>query len=185
LLYTPFRYPPLRHGSRYGTRSERGIWYGSRSLDTALAEVAYYRLLFLEGTSADLAPLRVEVSAFRGRIRTQRGVDLTAPPFADFCRRLASPTDYRATQALGASMREAGVEAFVAPSARDPEGGANVGAFTPRVFGRRKPTTPETWTATITRARVELRKKDFFERRTLAFPRQAFLVRGRLPAPAA
>src|SRR5204862_2427670 len=29
LLATPFRYPPLRHGSRFGTRHERGIWYGS------------------------------------------------------------------------------------------------------------------------------------------------------------
>src|SRR5450631_122879 len=29
LLSTPFRYPPLRHGSRFGTRAERGIFYGS------------------------------------------------------------------------------------------------------------------------------------------------------------
>src|SRR5688500_4060934 len=31
LLATPFRYPPLRHGSRFGTRHERGIWYGSET----------------------------------------------------------------------------------------------------------------------------------------------------------
>ena len=29
LLATPFRYPPLRHGSRFGGRHEPGIWYGS------------------------------------------------------------------------------------------------------------------------------------------------------------
>ncbi len=46
LLYTPFRYPPLRHGSRFGRRHERALWYGAEELDTALAEVAYYRLLF-------------------------------------------------------------------------------------------------------------------------------------------
>ena len=26
LLSTPFRYPPLRHGSRFGTRHEPGLW---------------------------------------------------------------------------------------------------------------------------------------------------------------
>src|SRR5262249_2227948 len=56
LLFTPFRYPPLRHGSRFGTRRERGIWYGSRGQSTAFAEKAYYLLLFLEGTAADLTP---------------------------------------------------------------------------------------------------------------------------------
>jgi hypothetical protein len=30
LLITPFRYPPLRHGSRFGSRHERGKFYGSR-----------------------------------------------------------------------------------------------------------------------------------------------------------
>src|SRR5215207_11623139 len=35
LLFTPFRYPPLPHGSRFGRRTERGIWYGSLDLRTA------------------------------------------------------------------------------------------------------------------------------------------------------
>src|SRR6185436_5312824 len=51
LLFTPFRYPPLPHGSRFGGRHERGIWYGSLELRSAFAEVAYYRLLFIEGSS--------------------------------------------------------------------------------------------------------------------------------------
>ena len=54
LLATPFRYPPLRHGSRFGTRHERGIWYGSETRAAVFAEVAYYRLLFLEGSRANL-----------------------------------------------------------------------------------------------------------------------------------
>src|SRR5215208_6155464 len=41
LLATPFRYPPLRHGSRFGTRFERGLWYGAESPRTMFAEVAY------------------------------------------------------------------------------------------------------------------------------------------------
>ncbi|HJK98047.1 MAG TPA: RES family NAD+ phosphorylase, partial [Polyangiaceae bacterium LLY-WYZ-14_1] len=174
LLRTPFRYPPLRHGSRYGRPHERGIFYGSATLRTAFAEVAYYRLLFLSGTAGDLPTLHVELSAFRASLRTDRGVDLTAPPFRGFRHRLASPTDYTETQALGTAMREAGVEAFRAPSARDPEGGDNIGAFTPRVFGRRRPSTPETWLGTVAPDGVELRKKDFFETRTIVFPRRVF-----------
>ena len=63
LLFTPFRYPPLRHGSRFGARSEPGIWYGSESQRAAFAEVAYYRLLFLEASSANLGALEVELTA--------------------------------------------------------------------------------------------------------------------------
>ena len=82
LLFTPFRYAPLRHGSRFGRRTEPGIWYGSEEQSTAFAEVAYYRLLFLEGTTAQLAPLHVQLTVFRARVRTPRGVDLTTSAFA-------------------------------------------------------------------------------------------------------
>ena len=88
LLSTPFRYPPLRHGSRFGTRAERGIWYGSRTRATAFAEKAYYLLLFLAGTSADLTPLETDVSIFQAAYETDaRGGPhprpLRAPPAGD------------------------------------------------------------------------------------------------------
>src|SRR5690606_16644700 len=54
LLSTPFRYPPLRHGSRFGGRHEPSLWYGSELPRTAFAELAYYRLVFLDGTHAEL-----------------------------------------------------------------------------------------------------------------------------------
>src|SRR3954470_13516480 len=47
LLSTPFRYPPLRYGSRFGTVSQRSIWYGGEELETALGETAFYRFWFL------------------------------------------------------------------------------------------------------------------------------------------
>jgi hypothetical protein len=34
--------PPLRHGSRFGSRQYRGIFYGSRSRSGCLVEGAYY-----------------------------------------------------------------------------------------------------------------------------------------------
>jgi len=120
LLFTPFRYPPLRHGSRFGTRAEHGIWYGSRTQATAFAEKAYYLLLFLEGTAAELAPLETDVSIFQAAYETRKGVDLTRGAFARYGALISSPSDYAASQTLGREMRADGVEAFLYASARDP-----------------------------------------------------------------
>ena len=81
-------------------------------------------------------------------------------------------------------MREAGVELFRYPSARDARGGVNVGAFSPSVFGAAKPQRFESWHCTATSGRVDLAKSDWFARETLAFPREEFVVGGTLPAPA-
>jgi len=184
LLTTPFRYPPLRHGSRFGTRLERGIWYGSDSLDTCFAEVAYYRLVFLEGTSADLGVLTNPLTAFRVNARTRRGVRLERAPFDAHRRAIASPSKYAATQTLGAAMREASVELFTYPSARH-AGGVNVAAFTPAVFGRNRPRDLQPWHCMATRVAVEVTKRDYFGRAEFTFGRETFLVDGELPAPAA
>ncbi len=184
LLATPFRYPPLRHGSRFGGRHERGIWYGAETLPAALAEVAYYRLLFLAGTAADLDGVETQLTAFRALVVSERGADLVVGCFAGFRAEIASPVSYAAGQALGSDMRAAGIQAFRYPSARDPEGGTNVGVLDPVAFGRRRPHGFENWHCTATRARVEFRKRDYFERRRLAFGLEQFVVEGRLPAPA-
>lgn len=184
LLFTPFRYPPLRHGSRFGPRTERGIWYGGEALRTVFAEVAYYRLVFLEGTAAELGALEVDLTAFRARVRTERGIDLTAAPFAAHEAQLASPVSYGATQALGDAMRDAAVEAFRYRSARDVEGGVAVAVLDPAAFGRRAPRSFETWHCAATRERVEVASRGYSRRETFAYPRVDFLVDGRLPTPA-
>jgi hypothetical protein len=184
LLFTPFRYAPLRHGSRFGRRTERGIWYGAEKLATSFAEVAYYRLLFLEGTAARLEPLVTALTAFRVTLRTDRGIDLTRPPFAQHERRISDPTSYDVSQALGAAMRGAGVQAFRYTSARDAERGACLGAFEPAVFGRRQPRDLQTWHCTASRDDVDVLHRDYFRRASFRFERAQFLVRGRLPAPA-
>ena len=184
LLATPFRYPPLRYGSRFATRHERGIWYGSESLTAAFAEVAYYRFVFLEGTSADLGLVTTQLTAFSIPARSAHGIDLVAKPFDKHRRAIASPARYTDAQALGAAMRAAGVELVRYPSARDPDYGVNVAAFTPAVFGRARPRDFQTWHCAATRERVELVKRDYFGNEMHAFSRQTFLVRGELPAPA-
>jgi hypothetical protein len=184
LLTTPFRYPPLRHGSRFGSRQDRGIWYGATTVATAMAEVAYYRLVFLEGTTADLGPVSVELTAFRAQAQTTRGVDLVVEPFAAHRRLIASPSHYHATQALGAAMRADGVELCRYPSARDPGGGVNVAVFSPTVFGRGAPKGYQSWRCAATRHTVEITRRDLATKDTLVFARRLFLVNHRLPMPA-
>jgi hypothetical protein len=185
LLSTSFRHPPLRYGSRFGTRAERGIWYGSKALETCFAEVSYYRLLFLEGTAADLGTITVELTAFSVAIRARRGADLTRAPFAAYRSTICSKTSYEASQKLGADMRAAGVEGFLYPSARARDGGTNVGLFVP-AFASRRPKKFETWTCSADRAKVELSQKSVVRTHIarMRFARAEFLVDGKLPSPA-
>ena len=184
LLFTPFRYPPLPHGSRFGGRHEPGIWYGSLELRSAFAEVAYYRLLFIEGSKADLGTITTALTAFSVSIRTSRGIDLTRAPFDAYASKISSPVSYEASQLLGSEMRAAGVEVFRYQSARDIEGGINVGVFVPGAFGRSKPKGFQTWYCAASRDGVDLTHSDYFTRKVFAFDRAQFLVNTVLPSPA-
>lgn len=185
LLFTPFRYPPLRHGSRFGSRFERGLWYGAEQQRTAFAEVAYYRLLFLEGTAAALGPVHTTLTSFTVRLRTRRGIDLTVPPFAEHTAAISARRSYRASQVLGRAMRDAQVDLFRYRSARDADGGTNLGAFTPSVFGRATPQHLEPWHCVADREVVEFTRGGAARARiTHEFARAQFLVDGTLPAPA-
>ncbi|OED42013.1 hypothetical protein AB833_08290 [Chromatiales bacterium (ex Bugula neritina AB1)] len=45
-LATPWRYPPLLNGSRFGSVLEPSLFYGSLQIRTCRCECAYYRLRF-------------------------------------------------------------------------------------------------------------------------------------------
>ena len=145
--------------------------------------MAYYRLLFLDGTAAGLGTVSLELSAFQAALRTRRGVDLTAPLFAVHAARISSKTSYVSSQRLGRDMRESGVEVALYMSARDRDRGKNVALFAP-AFARRNPSALSTWVCTATRQRVEMSKKDVFRKQHFAFDRNEFEVGGVLPAPA-
>ncbi len=188
LLATPFRHPPLRNGSRFGTRMERGIFYGAIELPTCLAEVAYYRFVFLAGTAADIPRLQTQHSAFQVHVRTERGIDLTRPPFSEHRAVISSPVDYAVPQALGRQMRENGIEAFVFHSARAAKkDGQCVGVMDPGAFAARGPLTGmQSWLCTVDPQKVEFRRKNLADAvfTSFTFPRADFLVEGKLPQPA-
>jgi hypothetical protein len=183
LLATPFRYPPLRRGSRFGTRAEPGILYGALAVPTALSEAAYYRLVFWHGmASPPPAPIVSQHTLFSARYRTERGVQLQLPPCEGHRGALAHPADYAATQAVGAAMRAAGVQAFEYRSARDPSGGLNVGLFGPEALASAKPAPLEAWLCETSGETVRFLARG--GQNLLAFGADTFLVGGRLPQPA-
>lgn len=186
LLKTPFRYPPLRHGSRFGTRQQHGIWYGSIARRTVLAEVAFYRLLFLTHSEAEISFVATEHTMYSARIATERGIDLTRGDFLEHLDSLTDRRSYAATHAAGTAMRELGVEAFVTRSARDDEGGDNVGVFVPRAFRTRTPEAEmQVWQCTTTTREVSFRRRAFLEQDLVVFSRAQLDVDGEIRAPSA
>ncbi|MBI4755700.1 MAG: RES family NAD+ phosphorylase [Betaproteobacteria bacterium] len=183
LLYTPFRYPPLRHGSRFGRRFEPSLFYGALEPDTVLAESAYYRFVFWEGMETPPATtLRTEHTLFGAACRSRHALRLHEPPFDAWREALVSRTDYRATQQLGSALREAGIEAIEYVSARDPAGGIAVALFTPGALAAKRPVFSQQWLGETDGAQVR-----FFcpeERTVVRFGRGDFEVAGALPLPA-
>ncbi|MEZ4265946.1 MAG: RES family NAD+ phosphorylase [Myxococcota bacterium] len=184
LLAGPLRPPPLAYGSRFGDTSERGIWYGALEPRTAFAEAAFYRLLFVGDSEAKLEPLILELLLFSVPVSSKCGVDLTKPPFDAYEHLIGSRESYAETQRLGTAMREAEVEAFLYPSARDPERGTNVGVFSARAFASDRPSTPTAWVCHLGKDAVEISEKSVFERRRVRFERRQFELNGELVLPA-
>lgn len=184
LLATPFRYPPLPYGSRFGGRHEPGLCYGALSRSSLIAEASYYRFLFLAGMSSPPAKaLITRHTAFSARFRTRHGLRLERPPFDEYRSILCSPADYRETQALGQSLREAGVEAFTYVSARDPSASLNAALFTPDAFSSAAPRGQSAWTCAVTAAEVTWREQGAHD--VITLPVATFLVDGALPSAAA
>jgi hypothetical protein len=182
LLATPFRYPPLPWGSRFGSRHEPSLFYGARAVDTALAESAYYRCVFWSGMAEPPpAPLDTRHTLFSASVETPRGRCLQDPPFADYEPILTDRRRYLATQALGTAMRAAGVEAFEYVSARDPRRGLNLALFTPAAFALPKPVELDEWLCETRADGVSYYSRTGGGVRE--FAREPFLVDGILPAP--
>lgn len=183
LLFTPFRYPPLRHGSRFGTRQQRSLWYGSEEITTVQAEVAYYRLLFFAGSSATFENTELRLTAFTVSVFSKAGIDLTAIPFSKFKNHISSKTDYSSSQKLGLEMRNDGVEVFYYVSARDRKKGVNVALFTPKAFRSKSPIVSQTWVCIAGSNRVEFARSDLLIYEHKVFKKTDFEVGGKLPTP--
>ena len=116
LLTTPFRYPPLRSGSRFTAADQRELFYGARGLGTVLAERAFHALRLLEGSPLPVGKvIQREQTSFQVEIAVQRGLQLQHCLSAAELAAVTDACSYQASQALGRQMRQLDVEAFEVP----------------------------------------------------------------------
>lgn len=146
LLFTPFRYgAPYPKGSRFRRAGmSPGVFYASKDVSTAVAEMAFHRLLFYAESPATPWPTTIgEYTAFAVKFSTTAAIDLMAPPFDRDAASWRQPDDYTQSQALADAAREAGIEVIRYQSARCD--GKNVALLTCRAFAERAPHANEAW----------------------------------------
>lgn len=135
LLATPFRYQsPPPNGSRFRRKTDPGVFYGAESTRTACAEAGYWRFRFWHdsaGLQANPASLPMTLFEFHGA--TAASLDLTKPPFLSHRESWTAPDDYRQTQGLAVSARQADIHLICYESVRDPDGRC-LAILTPDVF---------------------------------------------------
>ena len=182
LLSSPFRYPSLRHGSRFGTPQTRGMFYGSRSRKGCLVEGAFYALLFWDGmVDPPSAPIRRRQTLFAVLLNAGRGLKLQTIADRAAQSTLQDPIAYGPTQQLGDWMREHGIGAFEYLSARSSEVIVQVGAFTPAIF-QSTPFDQVEITTEFTADHASFLCHD--NGQLHHFPRELFLIEGQLPRAA-
>jgi len=182
LIKTPFRYPPLRHGSRFGATWEPSLFYGSTKKQTVLAEVAFYRFLFLADVENPDAltqyNLQSSHSVFYVSAHSENSIQLTQPPFSAHKNEISAADSFTVSQQLGKDMREAGVELFSFNSARL-AGEINGAAFVHSAIKSKQPKEIEQWQCLTQSQRVVFHNTE--TKSMQEFSLAEFCLDGKLP----
>ena len=180
LLSAPFRYTPYPKGSRFRrTGLTRGIFYGSVEVTTAVAEMAFYRLLFHAESPATPFPANpAEMTGFSASISARRLTDLTRPPFDADEKKWTHASDYEACQALADTVRAKGSDAIRYHSVRDPSRGDNIAVLDCTAFAQAKIGKRETWRMAVSQSGVIALRE--FPRKSMEFPIKVFAADSRL-----
>ncbi|WEX08198.1 RES family NAD+ phosphorylase [Chelativorans sp. AA-79] len=180
LFSTPFRYGALYpHGSRFRRAGRTlGVYYAAEEARTAVAEMAFYRLLFFaESPDTPWPSDSGEYTAFAAEVATGRSIDLAATPFSEDEARWMHPTDYAATQDVADAARAAAIEIVRYRSARDTSG-FNLALLTCRAFAESRPVERQTWRLRLGSSGVQAICQ--FPEMSIGFDRHAFSADPRL-----
>ncbi|MEL4423106.1 RES family NAD+ phosphorylase [Shewanella algae] len=183
LLKTPFRYPPLRHGSRFGSITMESFFYASESWQTCLAEVAYYRFVFMaDMLEPYLEPLRSEHMLYSVDINARDCADLTLLQGQEVQQQLTHKSNYTYTQAMGAWLLQQQAQMIRYTSARAEEG-VNLALHDPLVLQSTEPQECEYWICQSSAAKVAFSRRNS-RSMPLTWFLKDFLQDGQLPRPA-
>src|SRR5262245_59991021 len=148
LLSTPFRYgSPYPIGSRFRRAGlTPGVFYACELARTAIAEIAFWRLLFFAESPQTPWPKNTgEYTAFAVEFRTERAIDLTSAPFEKDRDIWRHPTDYAPCQSLADNSRALGIEIVKYESARTAGRATNFALLSCRVFTKSEEVNRQTW----------------------------------------
>lgn len=181
LLSTPFRYGAVYPtGSRFRRAGlTEGVFYAAEAPETAVAEVAFYRLLFYAESPGTPWPANAaEYTAFSAKYATRKAIDLAKGKYARDRARWMHPTDYAPCQALAEIARSAGIDVIRYTSVRDPQQKTNVALLACRAFVGHKPTNFQTWHIRLSAAGVHAICESPKSR--ITFGRRAFAADSRI-----
>jgi hypothetical protein len=147
LLLTPFRYSPYPFDSRFRrTGSLEGVFYAADECETAIAEQAFYGLLFYLESPATPWPVNPgEYTAFATDYAVGRAADLTQQPFVTHRELWTRPADYTECLKFSDAARANGVDAIRYESVRDPATRANIALLTCLAFAAHDVVARQTW----------------------------------------
>lgn len=147
LLSTPFRYDAVYPvGSRFRRAGATpGVFYAGETIATAVAELAFCRILFY-GESPDTPwPKNSSVyTAFSVTVSTSAALDLMASPLVSDRIVWTDPRDYAACQAMADAARAVEARLIRYESVRAP-GQANLALLSCRAFSTSAPCERQTW----------------------------------------
>jgi RES domain len=180
LLFTPFRYAPYPFRSRFRrSGSLEGVFYAAQATETAVAEAAFYRLLFYAESPDTPWPANAnEHTAFAAEVATPLALDLTRAPFVAQRSAWTELTDYASCLNLADAARAAKIEVIRYESVRDPERRANIALLTCRSFAESDEVDRQTWHFHLSGSGI--RAACEFPKRTLAFGRNTFAADPRI-----
>jgi hypothetical protein len=132
-----------------------GVFYASCCPETAVAEAAFYRLLFFaESPGLPYPKNPFEHTVYSAHISTPVVVDLTRPPYDSNSGTWMHPQDYEPCQEFERIARENKIEVICYSSVRDPDHRPCYAILKCCAFAALKPDKRQTWQLLVNDAGV-------------------------------
>jgi hypothetical protein len=182
LISTPFRYPPLLHGSRFGDTLSPSYFYASEDVNTVLAESAYYRFIFLDDMKTPyLDTIKSEHMTFSVKVDTHNMCDLTSLSDIEVATAITSPFDYRLTQQFGNTIiNKYNCDVIRFLSARTTKV-INLAISDPKAIKSKSPSNNIDWLCLTTPSKISFSTPREFP---ISYSIESFLINCILPRPA-
>jgi len=160
LLCTPFRYSPKRGGSRFRSEIDLGVFYGAQSIQTAGAELGFWRWKFLRD-SLGLERLGPVAQTVFSCAPTCLAIDLRKEPFSRDKEVWQDPNQYLGSQNMARVARKAGIESILYQSVRDQRPAWCIAILEPSVFkGVEAQIDPHAWFLSVNQGGVLLKSSE-------------------------